>query len=155
MAFGVVSSLKCLVLIPSTASNNEKKRVYEQRIRDIEHGSFAPLVMSVTGDMGQNATTVYKRLASMLSNKWNQPHATTMEWLRCRLSFSLLRSSILAIRGARSSSAHFIRSSSSPVDLVTAESQVPSSILVLYGYLCVIFILWSESCSCVYVLSSS
>ena len=107
---------------------NEKKRVYEQRIRDIEHGSFAPLVMSVTGGMGRIATTVYKRLASMLSNKWNQPYATTMGWLRCRLSFSLLRSSILAIRGARSSSAHFIRSSSSPVDLVTAESRVPAMV---------------------------
>ena len=105
---------------------NEKKRVYEQRIRDIEHGSFAPLVMSVTGGMGRIATTVYKRLASMLSNKWNQPYATTMGWLRCRLLFSLLRSSILANRGARSSSAHVIRSYSSPVDLVTVESRVPS-----------------------------
>ena len=55
----------------------EKKRVYEQRIRDIEHGSFAPLVMSVTGGMGRIPQFIYKRLASMLSNKWNQPYATT------------------------------------------------------------------------------
>ena len=114
--------------LPSTYQRheNQKKRVYEQRIRDVEHGSFVPLVMSVTGGLGRIATTVYKRLASMLSNKWNQPYSTTMCWLRCRLSFSLLRSSILAIRGARSSSGHFIKSQ--PVDLVSAESQVSSSL---------------------------
>ena len=103
----------------------KRKRVYEQRIRDIEHGSFAPLVMSVTGGTGRIATTVYKRLASMLSCKWDQPYSITMGWPRCRLSFALLRSSILAIRGVRSSAGRFVKSSSNPVDLVTAESQVP------------------------------
>ena len=81
---------------------NIKKRAYEQRIRDIEHSSFVPLVMSVTSGLGRIATTTYKRLASMLSSKWNQPYFTTMGWLRSRLSFSLLRASILAIRGAQS-----------------------------------------------------
>ena len=31
---------------------NAKKRVYEQHIREVEHGSFIPLVLSVTGGMG-------------------------------------------------------------------------------------------------------
>ena len=78
---------------------NVKKRAYEQRIREIEHASFVPLVLSVTGGLGRIATTTYKRLASMLSSKWNQPYSTTMCWLRCRLSFALLHASILAIRG--------------------------------------------------------
>ena len=47
---------------------NEKKRAYEQRVREVEHGSFVPLVLSVTGGMGRIATTTYKHLASMLSN---------------------------------------------------------------------------------------
>ena len=106
---------------------NAKKRVYDQRIREVEHSSFVPLVMSVTGGLGRIATTTYKRLASMLSSKWNQPYSTTMGWLRCRLSFSLLRASVLAIRGARSSSGHFAKSSA-PVDLVTAESQVSTQL---------------------------
>ena len=80
-----------------------KKHAYEQRIRDIEHSSFIPLFMSVTGGLGRIATTTYKRLESMLSSKWNQPYSTTMGWLRYRLSSSLLHASILAIRGARSS----------------------------------------------------
>jgi len=35
--------------------------------------------MSVTGGLGRIATTTYKRLASMLSSKWNQPYSTTMD----------------------------------------------------------------------------
>ena len=98
--------------------------IYEQRIREVEHGSFVPLVLSVTGGMGRIATTTYKCLASLLSSKWNQPYSNTLGWLRCRLSFALLRASILAIRGARSSSGRVTVSASIPIDLVTAESQV-------------------------------
>ena len=103
---------------------NAKKPAYEQRIREVEHGSFVPLVLSVTGGMGRIATTTYKHLASLLSSKWNQPYSNTLGWLRCRLSFALLRASILAIRGARSSSGRVTVSASIPIDLVTAESQV-------------------------------
>ena len=48
---------------------NEKKRAYEQRVREIEHASFTPLVFSATGGMGPQATTLYKRLASLLADK--------------------------------------------------------------------------------------
>ena len=34
---------------------NAKKRVYDQRIREVEHSSFVPLVMSVTGGLGRIA----------------------------------------------------------------------------------------------------
>ncbi len=77
----------------------EKKRAYQQRIQDVKHSSFTPLVLSVTGGMGVEATTFYKRLASLLSHKWDSPYSKTLCWLRCRLSFSLLRSAIQAIRG--------------------------------------------------------
>ena len=46
----------------------EKKRQYDQRIREVERATFTPLVMSVTGGMGKSATVFYKRLASMLRN---------------------------------------------------------------------------------------
>ena len=32
---------------------NEKKRAYEQRIREVEHSSFTPLVLSATGGNGE------------------------------------------------------------------------------------------------------
>ena len=74
----------------------EKKRVYEQRIREVEHSSFTPLVFSATGGMGREATCFYKRLASMLAQKWEYPYSTTLCWLRCHLTFSLIRSAIQA-----------------------------------------------------------
>ena len=99
----------------------EKKRQYEQRVREIEHASFTPLVLSATGGMANEATVFYKRLASCLATKWDQPYSSTMSWLRCRLTFSLLRSAIQCIRGARSSCGHAAKSQTPPLDLVMTE----------------------------------
>ena len=38
----------------------EKKRAYQQRIQEVEHSSFTPLVLSATGGMGNAATIFYK-----------------------------------------------------------------------------------------------
>ena len=102
---------------------NEKKREYEQRILNVEHASFSPIVMSCTGGFGRIATNTYKRLASLLAEKRNQAYGPTMCWLRCRLSFSLLRSSIMALRGSRSASGRAIHSPP-PVDRAISESQL-------------------------------
>ena len=100
----------------------EKKRVYEQRVREIEHSTFTPLVLSATAGMGKEATVFFKHLASMLAQKWESSYSSTLCWLRCHLSFSLLRSAIQAIRGARSSKGHPVRA---PIDveLVATESK--------------------------------
>ena len=99
-----------------------KKRAYEQRILNIEQASFSPLVLSATGGLAREATTFYKRLASMLASKWDQSYSSTLCWLRCRLTFSLLCSSIQAIRGSRSSSGHPFRSGA--IDLVISETHL-------------------------------
>ena len=52
-----------------------KKRAYEQRCREIEHGSFTPLIMSTTGGLRNEVTTFYKKLASLQASKWNQPYS--------------------------------------------------------------------------------
>ena len=85
---------------------HEKKRTYEQSIREVEHSSFTPLVLSTSGGMGTEANIFYKRLASLLATKRDDQYCKTLCWLRCRLSFSLLRSCIQALRGARSSRGH-------------------------------------------------
>ena len=80
----------------------EKKRAYDERVREIEHGSFSPLVFSAVGGMGTTATIVYKRLASLLAEKQGRSYSSTLHWLRYRLNFSLLRSAIMCLRGSRS-----------------------------------------------------
>ena len=104
-----------------------KKRMYEQRCREVEHAAFTPLVISATGGLANEARTFYKRLASLLASKWDHPYSSTLCWLRCRLAFSLLRSAIQAIRGARSSCGCAIKIPTT-VDLVNAESNISSSV---------------------------
>ena len=97
----------------------EKKRAYQQRIQEVEHSSFTPLVLSATGGMGNEATIFYKRLVSLLAQKWDFPYNTT---LFATVPPELL-SSIQAIRGARSSQRHAVRSPMA-IDLVTTESHI-------------------------------
>ena len=87
-------------------NEQEKRKAYDQRVREVEHGCFSPLVFSVSGGMGPTAKVVYKKLAAMSASKHSQPYSQTINWLRCRLSFSLLRSSIMCLRGSRSSTNH-------------------------------------------------
>ena len=109
----------------------EKKRAYEHRIREVEHSSFTPLVFSATGGMGREATCFYKRLASMLAQKWDHPYCTTLWWLRCRLTFSLICSAIQALRGARSSRGQAAHPPTA-IDLAITESHFLTEISLLF-----------------------
>lgn len=46
------------------------------------------VMITSVGGMASEATTFYKLLASILSNKWDQPYHTTMSWARCHLKRS-------------------------------------------------------------------
>ena len=100
----------------------EKQIRYEQRVREIELGSFTPLVLSTSGGMAKSTTVAYKRLASLLASKRDRPYSTVIAWLRCHLSFSLLRSSVSCLRGARSSVGH---ASHDVIDLAVSEGRIP------------------------------
>ena len=89
----------------------------------MEHASFTPIVISATGGLAPEATTFYRRLASLLSSEWGDDYCVVMGWLRCSLSFSLLRSAIACVRGARSSIGHFFRAPPS-LDLIQVESNL-------------------------------
>ena len=100
-----------------------KKRAYEQRVREVEHASFTPLVLSASGGMAREATNFYKNLASKLATKWNQPYSTTISWLHSCLTFLLLQSAIQCIRGSRSSQGHACKVLPQ-IDLVTSVSHL-------------------------------
>ena len=102
----------------------EKRRAYDERIREVEHGSFSPLVFSTAGGMGATANVVYKRIASLIAEKHGKPYRKTINWLRCRLSFSLLRSAIMRLRGSRSSLHNPINSFGGEIELALVEGRV-------------------------------
>jgi hypothetical protein len=100
----------------------EKRRQYSERVNSVEFGSFTPLVFTTAGGMGPAATVFYKRLASLISIHRSTCYSQVLNWIRCRLSFSLLRSSITCLLGAHSSLHHPIPSHS--IALALSEGRV-------------------------------
>ena len=72
--------------------------------------------------MGRAAIVAYKRLASLLSVKREQPYSIIMGWLRYHQSFSLLRSAVMCLRGSRPRHNHVPRTS---LDLADHEGRIP------------------------------
>ena len=106
----------------------EKRRAYERRIIEVEHGSFTPIVLSTSGGWGPAATVAFKRLASLLSDKLVQPYSRTLGFLRCKIAFSLLDSAIMCLRGARSSFHSPAHNNADvqdqPLDLIAREARL-------------------------------
>ena len=100
----------------------DKKRAYEARVREVELGRFTPLDFSTSGGLGPAAKTFYKRLASLIAEKHNQPYNQTLFLLHAKLSFSLLRSAIMCLRGSRSSSVPSSRKLPVPLESVTCSA---------------------------------
>ena len=105
-----------------TVYEQEKRRKYDQRVREVEHATFTPLVLSTSGGMRRAATTFYRRFTSMIAEKRDMPYSNALNWIRCRLSFALLRASIMSIRGARSSRFH--PATDFPIDLQLPEGHL-------------------------------
>ena len=98
--------------------HEREENCYERGTRDMS--PFTPLIFSATGGMASGKKffcVFYKCLAALLVQKWDNPYCQTVSWLRCRLMFSLLRSSISFIQGARSRVGHAIRHSPVPQKL--------------------------------------
>jgi hypothetical protein len=82
-------------------SELSKIREYKERILNVEHGDFNPLVFTCSGGMAPQAHIVLKRLAEKMSKKQNLSVSVVSGWLRCRLSFALLRTTLLCVRATR------------------------------------------------------
>ena len=82
---------------------DEKKRTYNQRILEVEKSSFTPLVFSTSGGVGKEAEKFHKRLAGLISTKRGIPYSHAISHLRTKLRFSILKTTLTAIRGYRGS----------------------------------------------------
>jgi len=71
----------------------------------------------------RHATTIYKKLASILAYKWALNYNQCLFWLRCRVSFSLLRPTIVCFWGHHSS-AYCPATPNANVDLAYSEGRV-------------------------------
>ncbi len=79
----------------------EKKRAYNDRIINVENGTFTPLIFGTNGAMGDEYKKFHKELALKLSTKRSEKYSSIMNWIRTRIHFSIIRSALLCLRGTR------------------------------------------------------
>ena len=85
-----------------TSNEKAKKREYGERVLEIEHGTFTPLVFTCFGGMSVECSRFYNRLSDMLSEKRGIEPSVGRSWVRTKLNFSLLKTMNLCLRGSRS-----------------------------------------------------
>jgi hypothetical protein len=78
-----------------------KKRAYNDRVLQVEKGTFTPLIFSTTGGMGPECARYHKRLAELIANKRGEEYSHVVNHIRTRIRFALLKSVLIAIRGER------------------------------------------------------
>ena len=83
------------------SNENSKKREYAERVLNVEHGSFTPLVFTCFGGMSTECSHFFNRISDKISEKRDIDLSKGRSWVRTKLSFSLLRSTNLCIRGSR------------------------------------------------------
>jgi hypothetical protein len=69
--------------------------------------TFTPLVFSVDGLLGKEATAASKRLASCLAAKWKRSYSELCGYVRSRLSLALIRSSSRCLKADRNPTLRF------------------------------------------------
>ena len=92
--------------LPAVHKKNEskKKREHNQRILQVEHGSFTPLVFSCFGGMSRECRCFFSHTAERLANRRKEPKSKISAWIKARLNFALIRSMLLCLRGTRTPS---------------------------------------------------
>ena len=88
---------------PSLFTNAEKMKIreYGERIREVEHGDFNPIVFTTAGGIAPQCHLVLKRIAEKIAVKQNVSYSKVAGWLRCRFGFAVLRTSLMCLRGSR------------------------------------------------------
>ena len=82
-------------------AENEKKDEYNERVIKIEHGSFTPLVLSAYGGYSRETERFMSRLITKIAEKRDVPISVIANYVRTKLSFILVRSQVMCIRGCR------------------------------------------------------
>ena len=89
-----------------TKHERKKKRRYNNRIMNVEHGTFTPLMFPVNGGMAKECLKFHKFVAEKIANKSGCRYEKVLSIIKCKLSFLILRASLMCVRGSRSFTTH-------------------------------------------------
>jgi hypothetical protein len=101
----------------------EKKTKYLNHVLNNEKCSFTPLVFSTHGGCGPEALRFHKRLATLISKKRNILYSDAVSYVRRRIRFSILRTTLIALRGYRGKEAKHIDPSDEDLNLIPTVSR--------------------------------
>ena len=68
----------------------------------MQHETFTPLFFSLTEGEGAEASMFHKHIAQNISAKTEEKYDRVLSLIRCKLSFLILRSVLMCVRGSRS-----------------------------------------------------
>ena len=83
-----------------TKHEREKKRQYNNRIINVEHGIFTPLVFSVNGEKAKECLKFHKFAAEKFANKSGCRYEKVLSIIKCKLSLLILPASLMCVRGS-------------------------------------------------------
>ena len=91
-------ALPCLVFLCLVFIVNKKKYL---NACEEQQGLFTPICCSADGMFANEAKVFLSRVAERLTIKWERTYGEVMGWMSTRMSFAILRLSILCLRGSR------------------------------------------------------
>ena len=77
--------------------DSQEKLNYEHWFKYVEHSTFIPLVFACTGGAGPPGSRVMSRPALKISEKGNDSYSDATSFIRTKISFAILRSSVLRL----------------------------------------------------------
>ena len=96
-------SYRCKTLAATFRSMElAKKRKYNQVVMNQENGTFTPLIFSCNGGMSIETRKFFQRVSKLIAEKHHKNVIETSAWIKRKLSFCLLRTTVVCIRGSRS-----------------------------------------------------
>ena len=79
-----------------------QKHLYNERIKQVEHSTFIPLLMSATGGMGRESSKFYSRLSELISEKRELSNSIVATWIQRKIIIAFIKSIEMCLRGSRS-----------------------------------------------------
>ena len=70
---------------------------------EVGQGTFTPtpLVFTTTGGIAEECKRYHNRPAELLAIEKGEDYASTVSWLRAKVSFAILRSALLCLRSSK------------------------------------------------------
>ena len=82
-------------------NEQEKKRTYNERVINVERGTFTPLVFLTSGGMSKECKRFNNKMADKISKKRGEKYADVVRYIRTKLRFAMLKATLISIRGYR------------------------------------------------------